>query len=201
MNEMNMGDMDRDQAAKILAGVQGDLERYINRPIGYVQVREYAMSDPAGYLTLTHTPVVKVISHSATQSDYAAIEYWAYTPVLPIVRDPLLGDTGKVIDYTQNNVGSPLIVPGGVYVGLVGAWFFIEYIAGLDPDASFTASGESIREAIKRVAARDAGVQFNDGLNLRQGNAETASEKDDRGKGWTEEELKLFDRIRRRTVL
>lgn len=179
----------------ILPGVQQDLELFLNRPVEPVQVRESLLVDEYGYTVLTVTPVWKIIK--VQQSDGAVITGSSYVPPA-MVDDP---STNRSVDYSglgeyplpfRYNVGS---------WGISAAWggpatyVIVEYIAGYK---GYT--DKAIKLAILRVAAREVERQFDNSVTLVGGSVEAVQDSDSRIKGWTQEELNRFRRIRRRVI-
>lgn len=198
---MSNANMTADQKIDIgstLAGVQQELETYLNRPLELVQVREAVRTDIAGNAYVSVTPIHKVIGTSIVEVSYGPSPLNQFSPYIPPVmeRDPLIGDDGVMIDLlTVPNFGDPLVIPGGVHIGFPEAWYVVEYIGGYNGHAV-----EGLKLDIKRVAAREVAENHIDGLSLRDGNAEKAAESDPRPKGWTPEEKTRWDRLRRRVI-
>lgn len=198
MSGLNLNANQDIAAAEVLIGVQNDLENYLNRSVQLVQVREAIQTDGLGYANVSKSPVVKIISKSPLQYEHELFmpEFLPYNPA-SMERDSIIGDEGRLIDRTANGVvGDPHVVPGAIYVGTPNAWFVVEYIGGLD-----CSTKPEVKLAIMRVAAREVSRNHDDTISLREGNAEQAAETDTREKGWTEAELKRFDRLRRRVVV
>lgn len=181
----------------VLSGVQSELELYCNRTLELVQVREMVMTDGTGYANVSYSPVVKVIRVDAlNQIDTT---FLPATPVYvpePFERDVLMSPEGVMIDRLANIDGTThIVVPGGIYVGTGDSWQIVEYVAGyVGPHTP------AVKAAIKRVAAREVTRTMDDTVSLRDGDAQQASEPDNRPVGWTEDELRQFDRLRRRVI-
>lgn len=204
MSNLNLNVPQKEEAASILSGVQGELETYCNRPLELVQIRELVTTDGSGYANVSVSPVHKVIATTAVEAGMVTLPANFYTPIYPapMERDTLIGEAGRMIDNVRTGgraVGDPLIVPGGIGIGAPNAIYVIEYIGGYDLVSM--PQYQSVRTAIKRVAAREVGPMYDDTIDLRSGNAEKNREPDNRDKGWTEDELKKFDRLRRRVVV
>jgi hypothetical protein len=204
MSNLNLNVPQKEEAQEILNGVQGELETYCNRPLELVQIRELVTTDGQGFANVSISPIHKVISHTAVEAGLIAPFTGYYTPIFPapMERDILIGEEGRMIDNVRtggNAVGDPLIVPGGFYAGYAMSPYIIEYIGGYN--LATMPQYESVRTAIKRVAAREVGPMYDDTIDLRSGDAVKNREPDNRGKGWTEDELKRFDRLRRRVVV
>lgn len=199
MSESTFSSSQREKATGVLAGVQAELEDYLKRPVELVQIRELLRSDVDGIVNVSVSPVVKVVGFSIARPD----QTWTTPPVEgdspyvppPMVRDPDLSTEARLIDRVGPSWGSPEIVAGGIKVNGKNMPYVVEYIGGYDGNLD-----SSLKTAIMRVAAREMERDTDDTLTLRAGDAEMANESDDRQKGWTEDELKRFDRIRRRVV-
>jgi hypothetical protein len=166
------------------------------------------MSIPAGNI-LPHSGIVSVdelrsymsqINLNPLQESSAAmilmgvqteLEKYLNRPVAPLV-----GTNGRMLDHLYPVVGDPLIVPGGIYVGVPGVHFVVEYVGGYNGYLN-----AALKMGIMRVAAREVSVHNDHTLSLRDGNAEQAAQSDNRPTGWTPEELKQFDRLRRRIIV
>lgn len=204
MSNLNLNVPQKEEAQSILNGVQGELETYCNRPLELVQIRELVTTDGSGYANISISPVHKVIAMTAVEAGMVALPVNYYTPLYPapMERDALIGGAGRMINNVRNSgqpVGDPLIVPGGIGVGVPNSVYVIEYIGGYD--LKTMPQYESVRTAIKRVAAREVGPMYDDTIDLRSGSAEKNREPDNRGKGWTEDELLRFQRLRRRVIV
>jgi hypothetical protein len=199
MSGVNLTAPQRAEAERTLSGVQQELETYCNRPLELVQIREVVRADWQGMANLSISPVWKIISnYSLDQLDHGINVFTPYIPP-PMERDPLIDEvTGRpLVDMlTTPNVGEPMIIPGAMVVDLPTAYYVVEYIGGWN---GYTING--LKQAIKRVAAREMEGQHDNTLSLRQGNAEAAAPGDSRPKGWTQEELQQFDRYRRRVIV
>lgn len=199
MSNLNLTPSQEADVEATLAGVQAELETYLNRPLEPVQIREAVQTDGQGIANLSITPVHKIISTSIVEVSYGPTPLNQFAPYVPPVqeRDPLIGENGVMLDWiTTPNFGDPLVVPGGVSIGFPNAWYVVEYVAGY---RGWTIEG--LKQDIKRVAAREVAENHIDGLSLRDGNAERAAESDPREKGWTEAEKKKWDRFRRRIIV
>lgn len=188
-------------AAQTLAGVQQELETYLGRPVQKVQIREVLVADTNNYLNPSVTPVQKVLSYTPINDflDGFVIPDEPY-PTNPMERDASMPDTGRMEDHAYPVVNAPLTRANGIYLGdyqnfMPGTHFFVEYIGGYD---GYVDNG--LKQAILRVAAREMSTNHDQTLNLRDGNPQTANAPDPRPRGWSDEELMKWDRLRRRTV-
>lgn len=96
--------------------------------------------------------------------------------------------------------GNPNALVGAVGGGYWGssAPVLVTYIGGLDPDGDDL---HDVRVAILRVASREVSALHSDVLDPNDLSARPARDRDNRVLGWTDDELRKFDRLRRRTVV
>jgi hypothetical protein len=199
MSGINLTTPQREEAESTLSGIQEELETYCNRPLELVQIREVVKADWNGMANLSISPVWKVLSVSAMESSpFSNAAFVPYVPP-PMVRDPLIDPTtGRaLVDWlTTPNVGEPMVIPGAVMVDSPDLYYVVEYIGGWN---GYTING--IKQAIKRVASRSMERNHDNTLSLRQGAAEATAPSDNLPPGWTDDELKAFDRYRRRVIV
>lgn len=81
-------------------------------------------------------------------------------------------------------------------VGVRGGGVVITYVGGLVGQDE-----EDVRLAILRAAAREMTPRHDDTLSVRELGTQVPAPTDRREPGWTDAELKQFDRLRRRTVV
>jgi hypothetical protein len=181
---LNAGQMRTAQA--VLDGTQETLELYLNRPVQPVQIRERRLSNSQGDLILSVTPVYKVISVRSLGQDTL------YEPS----SDTTALSEEEVDRVVDNMAVTNSVVPGGIYVGTTSAWYIVEYIGGYNGYVD-----NALKLAILEVASRTMTVNHDDTLTIK---ADMASEPSGGGisqqKGWTDDELKRFDRLRRRVA-
>jgi hypothetical protein len=186
-------------AKRILAGNQKALERYLNRPVEPMLVREAVMPDAAGYAWARVTPVWTVLS----------IEYnGSVTNVSQQAVADLPDNTGLKEQFDMGVIGmQPL--PSRVYVGMGGVPLSAELqlLLGPPPVTLMTYVGgyfgdmtEDMKLDIIRVSAREVAHNFSEFAGLHDSTYQQADQADPRQKGWTDDELKRYDRARRRTV-
>jgi hypothetical protein len=169
--------LDADQASAtqdVLDGVQRELERYCQRDFERKVRTERLQPDELGRLWPRSTPIESVSA-----------------PVgLVIGGNGLWGAT---------YVALPSFGYGGF--GFAGGFpadpIEVTYIGGLDPDDDRL---HDVRVAILRVASREAVSLHSDVLDPDDLQARPTKDRDSRPLGWTDDELKKFDRLRRRTV-
>lgn len=158
-------------AQAILDGVQSELERYINRPLQMRRVVEAAQGTALGFVHLAVTPIVAVHGIYRANTDGAQGELITSLPR----------------DFFQR--GSNFLK-----VGICGR-VYVDYTGGVNGDID-----PGVKLAIKRVAAREFMYKHNDGVALDNTEGRKSEDPVPQPKGWTDEELKRFDRMRRRTI-
>lgn len=186
----------------VLPGVQRSLETYLNRPVEPIQVREPRTPDREGFVTLTVSPVWKVLKVDYMgQSDQVPDVYQppGLTPL-----DPVAERIYDVAQYPQSATAwmipiSPVIniftwspIYNYGYNPRIPPYVVVNYVGGLNGYAI-----DGLKLAILRVAAREVERNMDDTLNIRAGAAEVASYSDNREKGWTQDELFAWSRFRR----
>lgn len=191
MSGIRMNESQQKSAENILAGVQNELETYINRPLEPVRSREMVRVDRSGYLNVRNAPVHAVLRIQ---------DYGSTLPSLPtdVVDNyvPEESESIPLVDYAPLNNGVSMIVPGGVKYGTPGGYVLIEYLAG---GTEFVRrSLPAVKVAILRVAAREFDAMHNDSMKIQGGNTEATPPSVE--VGWTDAEKMKFDRLRRRVM-
>lgn len=167
-------ELDSDQsksALDVLAGLQRELERYCQRWFKVVERTELIYPDDAGRLWPKATPVISVSS-----------------PAGLYPNGNMLGGTYP-ITYGVYDLSS------GFAGGGVNPPVSVTYVGGVSGKDE-----HDIRVAILRAAAREMAVRHDDTLTTEDLTPRRPPPSDDRETGFTEDELKKFDRLRRRTV-
>lgn len=171
--------LDIDQAAAvddILAGLQRELERYCQRPLEQRERTEVIVPDDLGRLWPKATPIVSV---STPVGLYA-------------------GGDNSIAGYSPAVLfGSAAYAP--VTVTYVGGVVDPEII--VDPEEFGVDEAADVKIAILRAAAREATVRHDDTLGVTDLEVRQVQPVDRRDPGFTDDELKKFDRLRRRTVV
>lgn len=180
----------------ILPGVQQDLETHLNRPVEPILVRESIRPDDTGFLWFRHTPIHYIISITAPDGTELPLDQ-AVSGLVTVLDD----DNIRVLDEwgMPELFGYQLTtVPySGGYFGSINRVFYqVEYVAGYNGYVN-----EGLKLDLCRIAAREVEMQFDDTMSLRGSSTEAASDSDSRPKGWTDDELRRWDRLRRRTVV
>lgn len=180
----------------ILPGIQQDLETYLNRPVEPIIVREGLRPDDRVFLWFRVTPIHVV--QSVTRSDGSAVTLETI-PLAPTISNPadlrIYDEWGvpelygyQLSAFSSGYVGYPVMSSAPYYIAT--------YVAGYNGYVN-----EALMLDIMRVSAREVEMQFDDTLSLRGGQTEAASDSDNRTKGWTQEELMKWDRLRRRVAV
>lgn len=184
-------------ASQIITGVQEDLELYLNRPLELTAMREAVVADETGYVKLSISPVLeirRIVSVSST-GDFNSISVGP----LP-VDNPLPPFEGPSFDVVPKNLGRDLICPGGAVLGGYSAQYIVDYLGG---GGDFMGRYKnSLIQAVLRVAAREWQIMHNDSMRVVNGGpSEPVDPVPPTHKGWMQEELEAFDRLRRRTIV
>ena len=187
MSDISLSSKQMDMAQLALDAAQQALETYLGRPVQPVQVREKRRSNSAGDLVLSVTPVHQVLSVRLS----SATENTIPTDPTPIALTA--SDIDRLWDAAPTSYN---IVPGGVYVGRSRTYYVIEYIGGYNGYAD-----DFLKNQILEVASRTMTVNHDDTLTIKGDMAQEPSGAQQIKKGWTEDELKQFDRLRRRVVV
>lgn len=183
MSDISLTANQAQSAQLVLDGTQQTLELYLGRPIQPVQVREKARSNGSGDLSLSVTPVSKIIDLRVLTTT------GSFTPSMdttPLSED----EVDRLWDAMSEN---DIIVPGGAYVGRWFTWYVVEYIGGYNGFAD-----DALKLAILEVASRTVTVNHDDVLSIKDDIAREPANASSVQKGWRQEELQRFDRLRRR---
>lgn len=184
----------------VIPGVQEELEKYLNTPVELVQVRESLQPETNGCIYFTVAPVKKLLSAiwSSAGAVPQTITQYQPDPVLmdPSITRPVINRTGAAgsaaaYRYDTGYSGLP-----GIWAGTAAPYMVVDYIAGYDGT-----NDSSLKMALLRVTSREVERQFDTSVGIRNGSLENVAPSDERPKGWTREELRSFDRLKRRVVL
>lgn len=192
MSGIRLNNTQMEAATAVLAGVQASLETHLHRLLEPVRAREMVRVDRNGFLNVRHTPVTGVLRIQ---------DYGSTLPSLPGSVVPNYTPESNVDlplrDYVPVNNGLHMIVPGGIKYGSPDQYVLVEYVAG--GDRRVQDHLPQLKLAIMRVAAREVQFMHDDTMSLRNATASTPADTIPQ-KGWTEEELRQFDRLRRRIM-
>lgn len=188
MSGISLNATQQRSAQIILDGVQQELEIYLCRPLQLTQVRERRRSNTYGDVVLSVTPVVKVIGYRVLNTTDEYVPSVDSTPLADIDDD--------VVAVWDAMPESNNIVPGGIAVGRALTWFNVEYIGGYNGTAD-----HALKLAILEVASRTMTVNHDDTLSIKDDIAREPANAASIQKGWRDDELKRFDRLRRRIAL
>jgi hypothetical protein len=184
----------------IIPGIQEELEIYLNTKVELVQVRESLQPECDGYVYFTIAPVKEIISAIWSGTGTVPLTINQYVPdppvVSPSITRPVINRTGTAgTDYAYRLNTGYMGLPG-LYGGGMTPYMVMDYIAGYD-----CTNDNSLKMALLRVTSREVERQFDTTAGIRSGTLENVSESDLRPKGWTREELKAFDRLKRRVIM
>lgn len=215
MDNINLDDAQRALVENdILPGVQGELERWCNRPVEKVHVRETLTTDYMGIIRPTVSPVWQTLSvvdfNTNNPVPFTAPPVQAQiTPssedirVIDLSEQSALPYEITVISGAYPNVGDAFLTQGGIPIygqypigTVVVPQYVVEYIAGYDGTVDKT-----LRMDILRVAARECERQFTANMQISDGQAANAKTADGRQKAWTQDELNKYGRLKRRVVV
>jgi hypothetical protein len=178
----------QEQAAEyVLAGVQSQLERYINRWLEPREVTEAVHVHQDGYLLTTKSPIVSL----PTDSNYS-----------------LYG--GRIWYYGVGSVfaGPPIspIFTASTWGGFDSQVFEVTYTAGYDarPESDTVGEFADVRLDILRVASREMTNRHDDTMSVKS--LSMANQGEPTGpqngvQGWTMDELRMHDRLRKRVIV
>lgn len=182
MSDVSLSANQAQAAQLVLDGTQQTLELYLGRPVQPVQVREKVRSNGSGDLMLSVTPVHRVI-------DMRVINTNSVEPAKDVT--PLSeAEVDRMWDAMPED---RITVPGGLYVGRWFTWYVVEYWGGYNGFVD-----DALKLAILEVASRTMTVNHDDVLSIKDDIAREPANEPRIRKGWTDEELKRFDRLRRR---
>lgn len=185
MSDISLSANQQAAAQRALDGTQQMLEMYLGRPVQPVQVREKRRTDAMGDMALSVTPVHKVINLRRMGTEDAVVPSLDTTPLSADEVDRVWDE------MPETNIA----VPGGIHVGQSLRWYVVEYIGGYNGYVD-----EALKLAILEVASRTMTVNHDDVLTIKDDIAREPANATSMQKGWTIDELAMFDRIRRRTV-
>lgn len=173
MSGINLNAPQETAAEFVLAGIQADLERYLNRPLEPRTITETVRVDTDGRLHTTVSPIISVDSTSG-----------------------LMIQAGSL--YVGSSVGSTFTL------GTFGMEEYrtVTYVAGID--ARTDPQYADVRLSIMRVASREMTNRHDDTLSVK--GLETDNVGEPTGpqngvQGWTYDELRMHDRLRKRVIV
>jgi hypothetical protein len=183
-------------AEMVLDGVQHELELHINRPVQPTLVREWKSVQSDGYVRLSVTPVHTI--RSVVSAEGAVSPDGTAFTLSPLDKTDFENNYANKVP-TAFNAYHPS--KGGLYLtdvgwGMLGTFVVVEYVGGY-----VGWSDAAIRYKILEVAARIMTNNHDDTTSIADGVVRPASPDPVQARGWTEDELRRFDRIRRRVVV
>jgi hypothetical protein len=184
----------------IIPGIQEQLEKYLNCTVELVQVRESLQPESDGYVYFTYAPVRFILSATWSTTGAIPLELQQYQPsnivVDPTVTRPVINHTGLAGSDSPYRYYTGYGGFGAFAGGWVAPYLVMDYIAGYDGT-----NDNALKLAQLRVTAREVERQFDTTMGIRSGSLEAGGESDTRPKGWTADELKQFDRLKRRVIV
>lgn len=186
MSDIRLTPNQRVAAQYVIDGVQQELENYLNRPLEPVLVREAGVSDYDGIVYASVTPVHEVRSIEPLTGTPTTYE----TVIEPIDVD----EFDRIMDRLPSTSIGPTAVAGGIYAGQIGRWFVITYVGGYKGYVD-----AALKLDIMRVAAREMTDNHDDVLSIKTDFAQEPNVPPVI-LGWTPDELKKWDRQRRRVI-
>lgn len=195
MGSSTIGTAQAKSAEIILAGIQNELEMYINRSLEAKSHREMVLTDASGFARLFSAPI-----HAVTKVGFVSYSRVVNVPgsEFPVERLIESGEL-KTVDIVPNDFGHGIITAGGVNLGVPNTHFIVEYNGG--GGDRLESYYPSIKLAILRVASREWQHLHDDTMTINNGVTGDDVDPNVIGKrGWTREELQQFDRIRRRAI-
>lgn len=187
MSDISLTSSQRAAAQVVLDGVQQELETYLNRPLSPVMVREIGVADHSGFLQVSVSPVHQIVSIQPYLGDERTQE----AVVTPLDRE--LNE--RTVDWLPVTGAVTSVTSGHIYTGYPTGWVIVKYIGGYNGYVD-----DALRLNIMRVAAREMTMNHDDTLSLKDdfprepANAVQA-------KGWQPDELRKWDRLRRRVAV
>lgn len=195
MGSSVIGNSQAKSAELILAGIQNELEMYINRSLEAKAHREMVLTDSKGFARLFSAPI-----HAVTKVSFVSYSSVVNVPgsEFPVEQLVESGDI-ETVDIVPTDFGHGIITAGGVNLGAPNTHFIVEYSGGGgDRIQSYY---PSIKLAILRIASREWQHLHDDTVTINNGQTGDDVDPNVIGKrGWTREELEQFDRIRRRAI-
>ena len=179
LSGLNVTDIQEQSLSAIINGVQSELERHLNRPVQRQRVMEEADPDYSGNVFLGVTPIVEVYGIYPVGADGG-----------PDLAHPIGNSTTPLGSFFRKN--SSYLRLGA----LTGGPVYVDYLGGINGDQN-----PGLKIAIMRVAAREYMHQHGDSMSLSNTESRPESDPTPTPKGWTVDELRGFDRYRRRVVL
>lgn len=180
LNGVSMTEGQQGEARALLAGLQSEIELFLNRPVEPVHVTEWGVPVTGDHWRLAVTPVHAIVDTKMTSSFRRMVNYEGN----PALREEI--DLQEVLSNTGPSFGP------GHYSSPNG--LSVSYIGGLTKSES-----AGIAMKILEIAARVWTQQKSDAIGLRDGQPAQA-EGSSGPYGWTDQEKMAFYRLRRRVV-
>jgi len=184
----------------VIPGVQQQLEAYLNTPVELVQVRESLAPETDGFVYFTYAPVRKLLSLVWSSTGATPLTIMQYVPdaipVDPSVSRPVVDRTMAATSASAYRYQVGLQNFPGYVASSISPYVVADYVAGVD-----ASKNAGLKMSMLQVIAREVERVFDTSSAIRNGSLEPATQSDTRIKGWTMEELKIWDRLKRRIIL
>jgi hypothetical protein len=187
MSGINLKSFQEQAAEYVLQGVQAELEKYLNRWLEPREVTESVRVHSEGYLMTTKSPIVSLPDNS--NYDLYGGRIWYFSAGSVFAGPPV----------------SPIFT-ASTWGGFDNQFFDVTYTAGYDARPENDEVGEfaDVRLGILRVASREMTNRHDDTLSVKS--LSMANEGEPTGpqngvQGWTMDELRLHDRLRKRVIV
>lgn len=174
-----------DAAAMVLQGIQMDLERYLNRSLEPRTITERVPVDrERGVILTTKTPIVSIPANSP---------YYFYGDRL------FVAGNYSTMDVSLFVLGQHISEQEWITVTYTHGYDARSFLAGGPGDPEFA----DVRLAVLRVASREMTNRHDDTLSVK--GLDTSNEGEPTGpqngvQGWTYDELRMHDRLRKRVI-
>lgn len=181
MSGIDLASFQEQAAEYILQGIQADLERYLSRSLEPQTVTENVPVNEDGSVKTNHHPIRSIPEGSA---------YYLYGGrlwVLGLYSNQAVTLFGLGMHYMEEE------------------WITVTYTYGLDATIAGDVNNDyaDVRLAIMRVASREMTNRHDDTLSVKGLNTENVGEPtgpQNGVQGWTMDELRMHDRLRRRVI-
>lgn len=177
MSGVRMTPVQEQSAQTILDGVQSELEGYLRRPVQVHRIQE-VVSVKNGAIYPAVTPIQHIYSLTPMNAQ---------------------GGMGRPEPRFTNNVFSQgkNYIEYGHYYGIEYGYnrLWLDYAAGINGDKN-----PGLKTAILRVASREFVGKLDGSMTITSLDGRAPDSPEPTTRGWSEEELKKFDHLRRRVV-
>lgn len=192
MSDITLNDSQMEAAGLVIAGLQKQIEHYCNRPVEVGVYEERLEADLFWRLNFRVTPVVRILS--VKEEPGFNFHPGAAVPAEVFV-DETTGVEYPVQNLTPFDLNFAYVSANGLDLRQTPTYgtFVVRYIGGYDGTQD-----AALQLAIVRKAAADLTANHDDTISIKGGSTSVPVERGPAG--FTDEELRQFDRIRRRVV-